>query len=69
MDKRTLYFWLILIASVIISVIIISVLVKAMKVILMAILVLAITPIVFFILKKLLLPNKKDDSDKLKTRH
>lgn len=69
MNKRTLYFWLIFIVSIIISVVIISVLVKAMKLVLMAILVLAITPIVFFILKKLLLPGKKDNSDKLKTRH
>lgn len=60
---------MIFIASIIISALIISVLVKAMKLILMGILVLALTPVVYLILKKLLLPQQKDDSDKLKTRH
>jgi uncharacterized membrane protein len=69
MDKRTLYFWLIFIASIIISAIIISVFVKAVKVVILVILALALAPVVFFILKKLLLPGKKDDSDKLKTRN
>jgi len=69
MKKRTLYLWLILIASVVISVVIIAVLVKAMKLILTIILVLALAPVVFLILKKLLLPNKKANSDKLTTRH
>ncbi|MHA6246394.1 hypothetical protein ACXYMU_00535 [Pontibacter sp. CAU 1760] len=69
MNNRKLHFWLIFIASIIISALIISVLVKAMKLILMGILVLALTPVVYLILKKLLLPQKKDDSDKLKTRH
>ena len=68
MSKRTLYFWFIFVASIIISAAIISVLVKALKLILAVILVLALTPVVFFILKRLLLPDKKDESEKLKTR-
>lgn len=68
MDKRTIYFWLIFIASIILSGIIISIFVKTVKVVLMAIFVLALAPIVFFILKSLLMPSKKDGTDKLKKR-
>ena len=69
MNKRTLYFWLIFAASIVISIAIISILVKAMKLVLVVILVLALAPVVFFTLKKLLMPDKKDGSEKLKTRH
>ncbi|MFD3001346.1 hypothetical protein ACFS7Z_13310 [Pontibacter toksunensis] len=68
MDKRTLYIWLLLIASILISGIIISVFVKALKVVLMAILVLALAPVIFFILKRLLMPGSKSKTDKLKKR-
>lgn len=68
MDKRTLYIWLLLVASIIISGIIISVFVKAIKVVLMAILILALAPVIFFILKRLLMPGNKGKTDKLKKR-
>ena len=69
MNKRTLYFWLIFIASIVISAVVISVLVKALKLVLVVILALALAPVIYFILRKLLLPDKKDGSEKLKTRH
>lgn len=68
MDKKTLYFWLLFIASIIIAGVIISVFVEAMKVILMVILALALAPVIFFILKRLLMPGDKDGTDKLKKR-
>lgn len=68
MDKRTLYIWLLLAASIIIAGIIISVFVKAIKVVLMVILVLALAPVIFFVLKRLLLPGNKSRKDKLKKR-
>ncbi|RDV15508.1 hypothetical protein DXT99_08425 [Pontibacter diazotrophicus] len=68
MDKKTLYFWLLFVASIIISGVIISIFVKAMKVVLMVILALALAPVIFFILKRLLIPGDKDKTDKLKKR-
>ena len=68
MDKRTLYFWLLFVASIIISGIIISVFVKALKVVLMVILALALAPVIFFILKRLLMPGNKGKTDELKRR-
>ncbi|GAB3538797.1 hypothetical protein GCM10027443_34490 [Pontibacter brevis] len=68
MDKRTFYFWLLFIASIAISAVIISVFVKALKMILTVILILALAPVIFYILKRLLMPDRKEESDKLKKR-
>lgn len=68
MDKRTLSFWLLFIASIAISAVIISVFVKALKLVLMVVLILALAPVIFFILKRLLMPGNKDKTDKLKRR-
>ncbi|WP_162055517.1 hypothetical protein [Pontibacter pamirensis] len=57
MDKKTLYFWLLFVAAIIISGVIISIFVKALKVVLMVILTLALAPVIFFILKRLLMPG------------
>lgn len=68
MDKKTLYFWLLFVASIVISGIIISVFVEALKVVLMVILALALAPVIFFILKKLLMPGDKGKTDKFGKR-
>ena len=42
--------------------------VETLKVVLMAILILALAPVIFFILKRLVMPRNKDTTDKLKKR-
>lgn len=67
MTKDKLRFWLIFILSVAISAVAIAFFVKALKIVLYLILVLALTPIIYIILRSII-PGRKNDSDKLKTR-
>lgn len=67
MTKDNIRFWLLFILSVVISVVAISLFVKALKIVLFLILVLALTPIVYIILRSVI-PVRKNNSDKLKSR-
>ncbi|WP_439881124.1 hypothetical protein ACSX1A_18520 [Pontibacter sp. MBLB2868] len=67
MKKDNIRFWLLFILSVAISAVAISFFLEALKIVLYIILVLALAPVIYIILRSII-PGRKDDSDKLKTR-
>ena len=67
MTKDNIRFWLLFILSVAISAAAIAFFVKALKIVLYLILVLALTPIIYIILRSII-PGRKKQDDKLKTR-
>ncbi|GAB3193998.1 zinc transporter ZupT [Pontibacter aydingkolensis] len=67
MKKDNIRFRLLFILSIVISAIAISFFLKALKIVLYIILVLAFAPIVYIILRSII-PGRKNEDDKLKTR-
>ena len=65
--KDNIRFWLLFILSVAISAVAIAFFIKALKIVIYLILVLALAPIIYIILRSII-PGRKTDSDKLKTR-
>ncbi|MBC5992697.1 hypothetical protein [Pontibacter cellulosilyticus] len=67
MTKDNIRFWLLFIVSIAISAVVISLFVKALKLVLYVILVLALAPVIYIMLRSII-PGRKRDDDKLKTR-
>ena len=67
MTKDNIRFWLLFTVSILISAVAISFFIEALKLVLYIILVLALAPIVYIILRSII-PGRKSDDDKLKTR-
>lgn len=67
MTKDNIRFWLLFILSIVISAAAISFFLEALKLFLYIILVLAFAPVVYIILRSII-PGRKSEDDKLKTR-
>ncbi|WP_169728001.1 hypothetical protein [Adhaeribacter aquaticus] len=69
MTKKSVTFWILLVASLFIATLLISITLKIMKAAFYLLLLTVVTPIIYFLLKSLLSSGKQNsNSDKLKSR-
>ena len=69
MTKKSLHFWVLLVASILLAILVLSLALKIVKLVFILLLMLVLTPVIYGILKSLIASDKlANRSEKLKRR-